>query len=93
MLLQIDQESLAGITSILGVVTSVIGESGTVAGSACSPLGSDGDACTAQTMCCQDDHFVRIFLFSPLLPITDVVCHQNGLLVLGCTNLDFPDIL
>ncbi|KAH9981553.1 hypothetical protein BJV74DRAFT_887510 [Russula compacta] len=60
---EIDQESLTSITALLGVVTSFIGQGGTVVGSACSPLGAEGDACTAQTMCCQDDHFEGALVF------------------------------
>jgi hypothetical protein len=71
----------------LGFLVNAIKDSNKLWGADCSPFMGFNAACDNQPICCENNHMVRVptSLFSSL---ADVPHHQNGLIVVGCSNVN-----
>jgi hypothetical protein len=56
----------------------------------CDPInviGAGGNSCSQQTVCCENNNFVRLLLVPLPLPLLTAY-NQSGLIAIGCTPIN-----
>jgi hypothetical protein len=71
----------------MGDITQKIRSSDKFWATNCSPSGT-GSACTAKPMCCEENHWVSVVLALAFFQFSNAVHDQDGLIVIGCTNVN-----